>query len=78
VRIHADARLYSGLFDGEESATIALDPARPVYVHLVRGELSVNGTKLVGGDAAKLRGEAKLTLDHGKDAEVLVFDLAEH
>jgi redox-sensitive bicupin YhaK (pirin superfamily) len=78
VRIHADARLYSGLFDGAEKATMALDPKRPVYVHLVRGELSVNGTRLAAGDAAKLQGEPQLVLAEGKDAEVLVFDLTEH
>jgi quercetin 2,3-dioxygenase len=78
VRIHADARMHAGLFDAGESATLALDPQRPVYVHLVRGELSVNGKRLAAGDAAKLRGEPALTLDHGKDAEVLVFDLSEH
>ena len=78
VRIHADARVYAGLFNADESASLALDPERPAYVHVVRGEVSVNGSKLAGGDAAKLRGEAKLTLDHGKDAEVLVFDLAGH
>jgi redox-sensitive bicupin YhaK (pirin superfamily) len=76
VHLHADARMYAGLFDGEESATLALDPKRPVYVHLVRGELSVNGTRLTGGDAARLQGEAQLTLAAGKDAEVLVFELA--
>src|SRR6185369_6275241 len=53
VQIHADARVYAGLFSGDERASIALDPARPVYVHLVRGELSVNGTRLAAGDAAK-------------------------
>jgi len=78
VRMHADARVYAGLIDGDESVGIELDPKRPVYVHVVRGEVAVNGTRLAGGDAAKLRGEAKLALDHGKDAEVLVFDLSEH
>ncbi len=78
VRIHADARVYAGLIDGDESVSLELDPKRPVYVHLVRGEVAVNGTRLAGGDAAKLRGEAKLTLERGKDAEVLVFDLSEH
>jgi redox-sensitive bicupin YhaK (pirin superfamily) len=78
VLIHADARVYAGLFDGSESATLALDAARPVYVHLVRGELSVNGARLAAGDAAKLQGETQLKLAEGKDAEVLVFDLAEH
>lgn len=78
VRINADARMYAGLFDGDETATLQLDAGRPVYVHLVRGELSVNGTPLGAGDAARLQGEKQLTLAAGKDAEVLVFDLSEH
>ncbi len=76
VTVHADARLYAGLFDGGENATLPLDPARKSYVHLVRGELDVNGQRLSGGDAALLSGESRVELKAGKDAEVLVFDLA--
>ncbi len=76
VTIHADARLYAGLFDGAESATLEIDPARKAYVHLVRGALTVNGQPLAGGDAALLAGESRITLHDGRDAEVLVFDLS--
>ena len=76
VTVHADASLYAGLFDGSESARLALNPARKSYVHLVRGALEVNGQKLAAGDAALLTGESQLELAHGMDAEVLVFDLA--
>ena len=76
VTVHADAALYAGLFDGQEAATLALDPARKGYVHLVRGELDVNGQHLKAGDAALLDGESQLALSGGRDAEVLVFDLA--
>ncbi|MDP1956464.1 MAG: pirin family protein [Polaromonas sp.] len=76
VTVHADARLYAGLFDGAEAADLALDANRKTYVHLVRGELQVNGELLHSGDAAKLEGEARLQLSGGKAAEVLVFDLA--
>jgi redox-sensitive bicupin YhaK (pirin superfamily) len=76
VTIHADASIYAGLIDGAEAATLALNPSRKAYVHLVRGELQVNGQTLTTGDAALLEGEKKLTLSAGKDAEVLVFDLA--
>lgn len=75
VKIHADAALYAGLFDGSESAEIALDPARKAYVHLVRGQLNVNGKPLQGGDAALIESERRLRLDGAQDAEVLVFDL---
>lgn len=76
VTIHADARVYAGLFDAGEGATLALDPARKGYVHLVRGALKVNGHALAAGDAALLEGESVLTLGQGKDAEALVFDLS--
>ena len=76
VLIHADARLYAGLFDGSEAAVLALDPKRKAYVHLVRGQLEVNGHILQTGDAAMLQAEDRLNLAKGQAAEVLVFDLA--
>ncbi len=76
VRIHADATIYAGLFGADESATLAIDPARKAYVHLVRGALDVNGQRLHGGDALLLEGESAIHLGTGRDAEVLVFDLA--
>jgi redox-sensitive bicupin YhaK (pirin superfamily) len=76
VSIHADARMYAGLFDGAESVELPLDPARRTYVHLVRGQMSVNGQRLRGGDALALADETRLQLAEGDNAEVIVFDLA--
>jgi quercetin 2,3-dioxygenase len=76
VTIHADAKLYAGLFDGAEAALLTLDPKRLAYVHLVRGELAVNGVALKTGDAAKVSMESAIAISAGKQAEVLVFDLA--
>ena len=76
VTVHAHARLYAGLFDGAEQARLSIEPGRQVYVHLVRGTVSVNGQVLEGGDAAKLVSESQLSLESGRQAEVLVFDLA--
>jgi redox-sensitive bicupin YhaK (pirin superfamily) len=76
VTIHADAVVYAGLFDGAESAELAVAPGRKAYVHLVRGTLVVNGRTLDAGDALALDGEPALRLDGGRSAEVIVFDLA--
>jgi quercetin 2,3-dioxygenase len=76
VRIHADARMYAGLFDGGQAAGLPLAAGRRAYVHLVAGELDVNGTHLVTGDAAMLEDESGVAVSNGKGAEVLVFDLA--
>ena len=76
VKIHADAFLYAGLFDGNEQTALPLAQGRKGYVHLVRGQLQVNGVALQAGDAALLDNESQIQLQQGQDAEVLVFDLA--
>ena len=75
VALHQDARVYAGLFDAGESASLSLASGRRAYVHVARGEVAVNGTRLGPGDAAMLENEASLALADGKGAEVLVFDL---
>jgi quercetin 2,3-dioxygenase len=75
VLIHQDARLYAGLFDAGESAQLGVLPNRRVYVHVARGSITANGTKLEAGDALKLTDTAELMLQEGSGAEVLVFDL---
>ena len=76
VAIHADARLYAGLFAAGETTSLTLAPGRKAYVHLVRGALVANGQALQGGDALLLDGETQISLAQAQDAEVLVFDLA--
>ena len=75
VSIHADAKLYVGLLNNEETATLTISPNRKAYVHLICGELKVNGQTISGGDALLLAQETQLQLSDGKKAEVLVFDL---
>lgn len=75
VTIHQDARVYAGLFDGDESAEITLAPHRRAYVHVARGAITVNGNTLAAGDAAMISTERSIALRAGHAAEVLVFDL---
>ena len=77
LRMHQDASVYAGLFDGAEHAELSLDPARRAYVHLVRGTLHANAVELRAGDALMLRHADALRLRQGEGAEVLVFDLPE-
>ena len=73
VTLHQDARVYAGLFDGAERAALDLEK-RIGYVHVARGEITVNGKRLQAGDALKTD-QRRVTLEGGKAAEVLVFDL---
>lgn len=75
LAVRQDARVYAGLFDGDESATLDVGSERHVYVHVARGSVEVNGERLGEGDGARIRNAGALRFDHGQDAEVLVFDL---
>jgi hypothetical protein len=75
VLIHQDARLYAGLFDGAEQADLTVKSGRRIYVHLAQGSLKANEVELKAGDALKISDKTALHLAHGRDAEVLVFDL---
>ncbi len=76
VKIHADAKIYAGLFDGDESATLTIASGRRAYIHVARGSVTVNDRALNAGDALKLTEVADIKIAQGIQAEVLVFDLA--
>jgi redox-sensitive bicupin YhaK (pirin superfamily) len=75
VLVHQDVRVYGGLFDGAEHASVALSPGRRAYVHVARGSVHANGIELNAGDALKLTEESVVEVAQGSKAEVLVFDL---
>ena len=75
VTIHADAAIYSGLFDGTQRLTRVLAADRRYYLHVVRGGVTVNGQALHAGDALKIERETELLIEQGERAEVLLFDL---
>jgi redox-sensitive bicupin YhaK (pirin superfamily) len=77
VAINQDARMYAGLFDGDETADLALATGRLGYVHVVKGQVVVNGLPLGAGDALRYRDEPLVSIRQGLGAEVLVFDLPE-
>ncbi|MGC4094842.1 MAG: hypothetical protein QM756_44370 [Polyangiaceae bacterium] len=73
--VHADASLYAGTFDAEQSAELALAPNRHAWVQVARGRVTVNGHQLEAGDGAALSSEPAVRIEKGEAAEVLVFEL---
>ncbi|QWF71220.1 pirin family protein [Methylomonas paludis] len=75
LSIHQDVQVYAGCFDGDEQTQLVLADKRYVFVHMVRGSLTVSGTVLNAGDGARIRDENLISFGQGQNAEVLVFDL---
>ena len=75
VTIHQDARLYAALMDGADTLEHDIPAERRAYVHVIRGNVEVNGQPLSGGDAIRLTRETRVKLAKATNAEVLLFDL---
>jgi redox-sensitive bicupin YhaK (pirin superfamily) len=76
VSLHQDVKIYAGCFDGDEKHAQSLKANRRYYVHVAGGEIHVNGHDLKNGDALLISAETALTIASGKNAEILLFDLA--
>ncbi len=75
LTIGQDVRLYAGLLDGAEIADLALEERRGAWLHVARGELSVNGVALGAGDGAAIRDEGNLKFGAGRGAEFVLWDV---
>jgi len=75
VVIHQDARVYAGLFQESQRVALELGKDRRAFLHVMRGSIAVNETRLNCGDGVKITPPDEVALQHGCAAEVIVFDL---
>jgi redox-sensitive bicupin YhaK (pirin superfamily) len=77
ARINQDAQVFVAELAKNIEIPYSLGPHRSAWVHVVRGEVVVNGMALRTGDAAAISGEEHLALTGGnaESSEILLFDL---
>lgn len=77
LRIKQDATLYQLLLNTDHSAEQLVVENRKVYVHLIEGELTVNGEHMHPGDGVATKNVNELQFAQQGEAPVraLVFDL---
>jgi quercetin 2,3-dioxygenase len=75
VTIHQDAAVYGALLGKGERASSALGAGRSGWMHVARGAVELNGTRLSAGDGAAVKDEQALALVGVEAAEILMFDL---
>ena len=76
LAIHQDARVYLGLLNRGESVRHEIPARRHAWLQVLRGEVSVDGTKLDTSDALAVSDETSLTVVGEQPAEIMLFDLA--
>ena len=73
--IHQDASLYQLRLDVAQSENYTLDEGRTAYLHVVSGDVSVNGETLKAGDGVTVKDVDMIEFSGGDNTEALLFDL---
>jgi redox-sensitive bicupin YhaK (pirin superfamily) len=78
ARINQNAQVFVAELAKGAEIPYGLDSKRAAWVHVVRGEVVLNGVALRTGDAAAVSGEEHLALTGGDvdSSEILLFDVA--
>jgi len=74
LRINAAARVMGAALKAGETAELALDPARHVYLVATLGAVEVNGVRAAPRDGVAITGEARVTITALEDAEIVLVD----
>ena len=73
--IHQDVRIHAARLAKGASLGRSLDPARRHWLQVAKGAVKAHGQTLAAGDGLAISSEARLDLEAGADAELLLFDL---
>jgi len=78
ARINQDAHVFVAELSRGAKIPYDLGSDRAAWVHVVRGDIAVNGVGLRTGDAAAVSGEGHLAINAGNagSSEILLLDLA--
>ena len=75
VSLHQDMDMSVALINRDEIVTYSVSPNRALWLHVARGEISINDHFLKEGDGAAIVDESELKFEKGNQAEVIVFDM---
>jgi quercetin 2,3-dioxygenase len=76
IQVQQDLALHVTRLTPGTIRSHALAPGRHAWIQVARGSLVLNGAALSEGDGAAVSEEARIDLEGGEPAEVLLFDLA--
>ena len=75
LRLHHDATVYSAILECGQHIVHALRCGRAGWLHVVEGEVNIQGTVLATGDGAGVSAELSISFAALKPSEVLLVDL---
>jgi quercetin 2,3-dioxygenase len=77
VLVHQDAHVFVSHLNPGVSVTHLLGEGRGVYLYVIEGDVSVDGERMAGGDAAEIWDRSEITIDAAPsmEAEIILVDV---
>ena len=75
IEMRADAYVYFGRLDAGAAIAHAVSASRGIWVHVIKGNVRLEGYSLSPGDGASVEGAETINLLAEEGAEFLLFDL---
>jgi quercetin 2,3-dioxygenase len=75
VTLQQDAKVFASVLGKGESVRHTVSKGRKGWLHVVTGEVAVNGQALSAGDGLAIDGEEALTVTSDARGELLLFDM---
>lgn len=75
VKIHGDARVFISRLEAGNTVGHEFAEGRAGYLYAISGDVDINGTSLMTGDAVTITDEASVSLTANHDTELIMVDV---
>jgi redox-sensitive bicupin YhaK (pirin superfamily) len=76
VKVFQDVKVFAARLEAGREVQAAVPTGRAGFLQVAKGAVTLNGTAMNAGDAARIEGEPSFTVVADSFSEVLFFDLA--
>ena len=74
IHLHQKIEMYVAKVSKNEKIEFVSRNSNKIYLHNIKGELSVNSYRLKEGDAAKIENKEKIIINADSDSHLILFD----
>ena len=75
LKVHQDMELYRWALAKDEQSVHQIAANRRVWIQVVKGDVSINGTKATTADGLAIWDEQAISVHADSESEILLFDL---
>ena len=75
LKVNQDMELYRWALTKDEQSIHQIAADRRVWIPVVKGDVSINGTKATTSDGLAIWDEQAISIHADSDSEILLFDL---